>query len=745
LSGNFLEPPASTSSTAASHDDHYLGKHVGPYRIERFISHGGMGAVYEAFRDDGQFQKRVAIKLVRPVALSKELIERFHLERQTLARLDHPNIAGLLDGGTTDDGTPYLAMEFVDGVPIDEYCDSNKLSIDERLELFRIVCLAVQYAHQNLVVHRDIKPGNILVTSSGAPKLLDFGIAKFLNDAQQSEPSEATRVGLRFITLEYASPEQIKGEPITTTSDVYSLGVLLYKLLTGRSPYQFKSHLPHEITRVICEQEPLKPSTTPQKTSPELAIQALEEASEHRSLTPDKLRRTLAGDLDNILLKSLQKDPSRRYASVEQFVEDIRRRRDGLPVVARPDTLRYRTSKFLARHKLGVAATAMVALALFAGVAGVLWQARVAQREAEKSSRINAFLLRMLGSINPAEEGRDITVSDALDRAADNVHEELGNEPELEASVRKTLGTTYHGLGNYEKAHKQLAMAVATLSAQSRRNERELASAMHELGSVEQSVGNFSHAESLYARSIAIFRSVSSLERTPDLAQTLNDLGTLRGDARNDFIGAEQLFREALAMYERAYGSEHNKISETLANIAVALHSQKRLVEADSVYTVAMRMIKKLRGEDHMEYANVLSSYAMLLGDAGDLEGSERVTRQSLAIHERLLSAEHPDVAFTRLSLAKILIDENNTVEGDSLLHAASLVLQKSLPSNHPYNLDVALWRARSLNRQKRFAESKPILVNLIEQLQNHEEMDTRLKSAQLELETAKKGLEGKR
>ena len=319
-----------------------IGGRVGVYQLVEEIGQGGMGSVYRAARADGQYEKQVALKLVRSGYDTASVLERFRHERQILASLDHPNIAHLLDGGTTEDGIPYLVMELIEGIPVDEYCNLHSLSIRQRLEIFRQVCSAVQYAHQRLVIHRDIKPGNILVTSAGTPKLLDFGIAKIFDP---TNASEATM--LHPLTPEYASPEQIRGEPITTASDVYSLGVVLYRLLTGESPYRIETRSPAELARAITDTEPLRPSTVVARsesasTSPSFS---------NREGSRAKLRRRLLGDLDNIALMALRKEAQRRYGSVEQLAEDIRRYLEGLPVVARRGSWSYRAGKFVRRHK----------------------------------------------------------------------------------------------------------------------------------------------------------------------------------------------------------------------------------------------------------------------------------------------------------------------------------------------------------------------------------------------------------
>src|SRR5215467_10401123 len=366
--GSFIESAGGHVATVnldRVRPDDMIGRRVGAYRIVREIGRGGMGAVYQGVRDDTEFSKTVAIKLIRTGMSTDSVVRRFLSERQILANLDHPNIARLLDGGTSEEGLPYFVMEYIEGQPLGEYCDTHRLATDERLLLFRDICSAVHFAHQNLVIHRDIKPGNLLVTPAGKVKLLDFGIAKLLLPGPGRD--ETTQAAARAMTPDYASPEQVRGDPITTSSDVYSLGVLLYELLTGHRPYRITTGSPVEIIRAICEQEPDKPSTAvakvralPDGESDTVVRLTPESVSKARASQPDKLRRQLEGDLDNIILKAMRKEPQRRYASAEQLSEDLRRYLEGLPVIARKDTLGYRAGKFVRRHKAGVVVLALL-------------------------------------------------------------------------------------------------------------------------------------------------------------------------------------------------------------------------------------------------------------------------------------------------------------------------------------------------------------------------------------------------
>jgi serine/threonine protein kinase len=443
--GDFLDAPAApVIEPAPPPGDPLIDSLVGRYRLVGKIGHGGMGTVYRAVRADEQFDFQVAIKLISRGMDTDFIVSRFRNERQILASLDHPHIARLLDGGATVDGLPYFVMEYIEGQPLHVWCDERKLSISERLKLFRQVCSAVQYAHQNLIVHRDLKPSNILVTEDGSPKLLDFGIAKILSLELAKHTIDPTLSIYRMMTPEYASPEQARGEAITTASDVYSLGVLLYELLTGRRPYRIHARAPQEIEQAICGSQPERPSTAVNRVEEVKGVKVTPELiSETREGTPDKLRRRLRGDLDNIVLMAMRKEPQRRYASAEQLSEDIRRHLEGFAVRARADAFWYRAGKFIGRHTAGVAAALLVVLALIAGIIATSYQAHVANIERARAehrfnevrSLANAMMFEVhdkIAQLPGSTPARELIVGKALEYI-DNLAHEAAGDPSLRA------------------------------------------------------------------------------------------------------------------------------------------------------------------------------------------------------------------------------------------------------------------------------------------------------------------------
>lgn len=473
---DFMEAPAigDVSATSIAQEPRsMIGRRVGTYQIVEQIGIGGMGEVYRAFRADDQYRKEVAIKLVRAGQDSAFVVSRFKHERQILANFDHPNIARLLDGGSTEEGIPYFVMELIDGQPIDEYC--SKLTVSASLKLFIQVCSAVQYAHQHLIIHRDIKPGNILVTSDGTPKLLDFGIAKIL-DPSAAESLGPTMTLFQVLTPGYASPEQIKGEPITTAADVYSLGVVLYELLTGQHPHRVAGDAADKIARRVCDTEPKKPSSVvrgPKLPSRSSGLAPADGNSAQAARDGKKLSKRLIGDLDNIVLMALRKEPQRRYASAEQFAEDLRRHLENLPVSARKDTVAYRTSKFVRRHKSGIAASAIVVVALLAGMGITLMEKRRADRRFnDVRSLANSLLFEIHDSIRDlpgSTPARKLLVDRAL-QYLDSLSGEGGNEP----SLMRELATAYERVGEVQGHYLQNSLGDTAGSLRSYQRALEI-------------------------------------------------------------------------------------------------------------------------------------------------------------------------------------------------------------------------------------------------------------------------------
>ncbi|HEY6328466.1 MAG TPA: protein kinase, partial [Blastocatellia bacterium] len=559
-------------------EEQNIGRRLGPYEIIQLIGGGGMGQVFLGIRADDQYQKRVAIKLIKSGMSSEFLIRRFRTERQILANLDHPNIARLLDGGTTEAGMPYLVMEYIEGSPIDEYCNTNRLTTAGRLRMFRQICSAVQYAHQNLIIHRDIKPSNILVTAGGAPKLLDFGIAKLL-DPSQGEEETGTAMGL--MTPEYASPEQVRGQQITTASDVYSLGVVLYRLLSGHHPYRIRSRVPEEILRVVCEQDPPRPSAAVTRVADEATLPAsnetnpIEEDSQTLPEDPEKLRRRLSGDLDTIVMMALRKEPERRYSSVEQFSEDIRRHLEGLPVLAAKNTFGYLARKFVTRHKVGVAAAALVLLALLIG----LWQTFNAHLEKQRAERVSSdlstvvesFMFQVDDSIQSLEGStptRELIVTRALGYL-DKLAHEAGDDPEANRKLASAylrvgdiqgrpgfpnIGDTPGAIASYEKA-LDICQRLAARQPSDLGLKGELATCYERLGDTSRMVGKSDLALDDYKHALTIRESL--LDKNPtdaalrqDLAGNYQRVGEMMAQ-RGDPAGALQIERKGLTILEQ--------------------------------------------------------------------------------------------------------------------------------------------------------------------------------------------------
>lgn len=706
---------------------------VGPYRILKEIGRGGMGAVYLAERDDGQFRMQVALKLV-PRGMDSDLaLRRFREERQILATLEHPRIARLLDGGVTEDNLPWFALEYVAGTPIDRYCDERALGIEARLELFCKVCDAVQFAHRNLVVHRDLKPGNILVAEDGEPKLLDFGIAKLLETGvAAAEP--LTRTGMRALTPEYASPEQISHGAITTATDVYSLGVLLFELLTGRRPYPMPTRSPHEMERAILEEEPDVPSRCVTRrprppgedgaTSP-----TTRDASRVRGTTPDRLRRRLRGDLDTIVLKALRKEPERRYASVEQLAADVRHHLDGRPVTARRDTRRYRAGKFVRRNRTAVVTAALI-LALAAGFTAfhsvrVSRERTAAEQAATRAEQVAAFLVDLFRQSDPyGPAAATLSVAEIVQAGGERLERELVDQPEVRASMMSVVAKVYENLGRFDDAETMQQRALEIRRQLLPPDHPDLAGSLDHLGAVHFRKGDYASADTLLGAALAIRRArlgerhtlvaeginnlaalrlaqgdieaADSLHRQalrlrrelhgpshPDVALSLNNLAvTARRGGRHP--EAEALHREALAIRRSQYGDEHPLVAASTKNLALALHSQNRFAEAKAAYQTALDLQVRLLGEQHPEVGTTLNSLASLLRMEGDYAAAEPLFRRALDVQRQAVGPDHPRIAAALDNLAGLLRERGEHAAAEQLARESLAMRQRLLPPRHP-------------------------------------------------------------
>jgi eukaryotic-like serine/threonine-protein kinase len=678
-SEEILDQPISALAAALRGEDHrgLVGQRVGPYRLERLLGRGGMGTVYEAWRADDQYCHRVALKVIRDGTAVEPLVGRFRQERQILAALSHPHIARLLDGGVTSDGQPYLVMEYVEGEPIDQYCNARRLGIRERLRLFRDVCAAVQYAHQNLVVHRDLKPSNILVTADGEVKLLDFGIAKLLR-AGEEEPAPLTRTGLHLMTPDYASPEQVRGGAITTAADIYSLGIVLYELLTGRRPFQLGQHLQREIEQIICEEEPAKPSTA---VTREMAVTIGAER-------PDRLRRSLIGDLDNIILRSLRKEPPRRYASVEQLSRDLEHYLDGLPVLAQRPTLQYRAVKFLRRHRSGVTAAGLLVLTLIGGIVTTTWQARVARAERNRAERrfadvrrlANSFLFEFHDAIQNlagATPARQLVVKRALEYLDSLTTEKNDDVPlQLELAVAyqricKIQGDAYSpNLGDTRGALVSCGKALSILEPLQQRHAQEptitrmLASAHSNMGDLlagsvrtEDALGHY-RSQLRYTESL-LGSPAEQPEDHRDFGKGCQKIGAMlvkRGRRAEGLTELRRALRALEDLYATGYVSDRRSLDLSVMHNLIG-----QVLEADEDYQAALASYQQSttilvpKAQREPSHAEVQRALAVSYGHQGDvLLKSGNVSsalaryRESQAIRERLAQADPHDMRAKR-------------------------------------------------------------------------------------------------
>jgi len=691
------------------------GTRIGPYEVVRVLGEGGMGTVYLARRADGEIDRLVALKTVRPDLQTPQLVRRFHRERRIAATLVHPSIARLLDVGTDASRQPYLVMEYLEGEPIDRHCEANRLPLERRLELFRRVCAAVHFAHQRLVVHRDLKPGNILVDADGVPKLLDFGIAKLV-EPDASDDADSTRTDLRLMTPEYASPEQVRGEPVGTASDQYSLGVLLYRLLTGRRPYRTTSSLPHDLARAVCEDEPERPSTAARRTA-----RGDGEGRLPSGLHPEKLPRRLHGDLDAIVLKSLRKEPERRYPSVAHLAEDLRLYLEGHPVTARRGSTFYRAVKHVRRHRAAFSAAAAAVLLVIAAAVTFALQAKrlghaldLADLERARSERVSDFLIDVFKVSDPGEaRGSTVTAREILDRGAARIGDELRDEPEIRSTMMDVMGQVYANLGLYPRAQELLETALAERRDAPRPDRDAIAASLAHLAAVQHARGDYDGSSASLDEALAL-RIAAHGRDHPLVAETLQSKAVLE-HSRGHYQAAEKLYRRALEIRRADPDVPRTAVARTLVDLAGLLRAEGTYADARRLLAEALTIQREAWPGDHPEIATTLDSLGALDYRTGELEAAEREYREALAMRERLLGPDHPAVAETLNGLGLVLHARGDVADAETVLRRSLALRRATLGDDHPRTAATLNNLAWLLHDTGRYAEAEPLYREALE------------------------------
>ncbi len=671
---DFIEEPAFNLTDALTAESGpAAGKSIGKYRVIREIGRGGMGTVFLAARDDGEFQHEVAIKVVSSAFLGRESVERFRQERQILAHLSHPNIARLLDGGVTDEGLPYLVMEHVAGDTVTAYADRNGLSIDDCLRLFVKICRAFAYAHGNLIVHRDVKPQNILITTDGEPKLLDFGLAKIL-DIENIDTRTATN--FRALTPAYASPEQLRGDAISTGSDIYSLGIVLYELLTGARPFNYGSANLEKMIELAAVSNAEKPSSKVMRSDA-----SDRNGGDTGGSTADR-GRFLRGDVDNIVLMAMRKEPDRRYRSADHLAEDIERHLDGLTIAATEDTFVYRTRKFIQRHKAAVAAVCVVFIAIAAGLAVSISQARIAREQRDiareekaKADRINHFLQSMLSYSNQSwtatagpARGRDVTINEMLDDIAPQIETELAAQPEVQAQLFRTIAAAYNSQARYDLAERYVRMAIEIQRRIHGEDHPEVLTSMGVLGETLYQTSQFDEGDIMFVRLIASLRERSAQGLTvpsvTSLPAALNGLATMRF-FKGDTGSAIELNREALAAASGLglTGKERGLIAEIQLNLGAFIMAAGDLDESEGLLRASMAEFKALPGDPRWEMGVSYTKLGECLVYKKQIDEANTLLSEGEAIYRNTLGDQNSYLV-RNLSYQALAALEKNDVAG---------------------------------------------------------------------------------
>ena len=691
---------------------------IGSYRILQKLGVGGMGEVYEA-EQTKPIKRRVALKIIKWGMDTKQVVARFESERQALALMNHSNIAKVYDAGSTEQGRPYFAMEYVKGIPINEYCDKHKLSTPERLELFIQACEGIQHAHQKGIIHRDIKVSNVLVTiqdDKPVPKIIDFGVAK-ATAQRLTERTVFTEIGQLIGTPEYMSPEQAEmtGLDIDTRTDVYSLGVLLYELLVGVLPFEsdeLRSGGFDEIRRKVREDEPPKPST--RLTTPGFDTK---NATRNRRTDLPSLTRQLKGELDWITMKAMAKDRTQRYASVSELAADIMRYLRHEPVVAGPPSAMYRMKKYVRRHRTAVAAAALVVVAMVIGITGTsigLVKATKAEKrtreEAQTAQQVSDFLVELFRISDPSEaKGNAITAREILDRGAERIEAELSEQPLIQARLMDTMGMVYRNLGLYDAASSLLEQALNKRRQTLGKDDLVVSRSLHSLGTLVYAKGDFSQAEKLFREALEIKRKFLGYENI-EVAEVLNDLAmTLK--ALGNLTDSEPLYREALAIRRKELGNEHAHVAQSLNNLGMFLYRKGEFNEAEELFREALEMNRRLLGGEHPEVSTNMNNLALVLRSKGSYEEAEEMFRQVLEMDRKFLGENHPYIAITLNNLGGLQVNKGAYEEAEQSFREAIAVFKKTFPENHWQIANANSLLGGCLSKLGRYSEAEKFLV----------------------------------
>lgn len=685
-----------SSEAAALQQREMDGVRLGAWQVVEPIGEGGMGTVYLAERADGAYEAQAAVKLVRGGIPSPLLDERFKSERQILAGLRHPGVAQLLDGGSTDDGTPYLVMEYIDGAPITTWCEEAALGIDDRLRLFLKVCEAVAYAHRQLVAHRDLKPSNILVTRDGDPKLLDFGIAKLIDT--MSESGEVTQT-YTVMTPAYASPEQVSGERASASADVYSLGVLLYEMLSGRLPLETKGLTPVQLISRVTQDVPAVVSSV---------------------VPDDEQRKRLSGDLDAIVSRALRKEPDGRYVSVEALAEDVRLHLSGLPIRTRSDDWRYRAGKLVRKNRGVVSGSLLMLLLGISFTVNTVLQSRAVARERDRAEaervtaqRVSAFLEGLFSEADPnTATSRDVTVRDVLDRGAERVLTELDEEPATRAALAHVIGRVYSAIGEYDAAEPLLDSALVERRRQPTATARQVSDAFLERGALAYNVGEYESAVGYFESAIAELEGAndSDLHAVGDaigwLAVTLAEMGELEE--------AESRMRGAVQMHRDAEVGSSVELAVALKSLQDILRTSGKVDESVEVGTEALAMNREVFGNDHLETAHALNQMGSSLNAAGRAAEAVPLVEEGLAIRQAAYDGPHVEIAASLGNLANMIAASGRDAEAIAPRRASVAMLEELFGESHPYVAGSTAGLGSVLLRADSLEAAEPVLIRAV-------------------------------